>query len=187
MSTKNNLIELQSVNPNIIIDLRYATTDNFTKKQIYSVAKCYLLKEVAEALSRVQQELEQKGLGLKVWDGYRPISTQWKLWKIVPDERYVSDPRKGGRHTRGTSVDLTLVQVSDGKELVMPTEFDYFSPKAWRDYDDLSDRVKRNRQLLQDVMEKYDFIGLPTEWWHFDYRGWESYKEFDVSLEDLEK
>lgn len=183
--SSHNLVEVQSVNPNIRIELLYATNKNFTGKQIYPVEKCYLIKEVAEALDGVQKELEKQDLGLKIWDGYRPISAQWKLWNVVSDERYVSDPRKNGRHTRGTAVDLTIVRLSDGKELEMPTGFDDFSQKAWRTYQDLPENVKKNRLLLQQVMERHDFIGLKTEWWHFDWRGWENYKKLDIDLECL--
>ncbi len=183
----SNLVEVQSVNPNIRIELWYATNKNFTGKQIYPVEKCYLIKEVAEALDRVQKELEKQGLGLKIWDGYRPLSAQCKLWNVLSDERYVSDPRKGGRHTRGTAVDLTIVRLSDGNELEMPTGFDDFTEKAWRTYQDLPENVKKNRLLLQHVMERHGFIGLKTEWWHFDWRGWKNYQKLDIMFSKSSK
>lgn len=173
------LVDIQEIIPQIQIDLKYATADNFTKQVVYDFHTCYLVKEAALKLRDVQNELETIGLGLKIWDGFRPVSAQWKFWELVPDERYVSDPRKGGRHTRGTAVDLTLI-TKDGKELSMPSEFDDFSEKAHRDYMGGSDEAIKNRTLLVEVMEKHDFIGLPTEWWHFDLIGWESFPPLDI-------
>ncbi len=169
-----DLVDLKEVSPNILIDLRYATSDNFTGQIIYDFSSCLVQRPVATQLDLVQKELEKIHLGLKVWDGYRPMYAQWKFWEIVPDERYVSNPTKGGRHTRGTAVDLTLVTL-DGKELPMPTAFDDFTEKAHRAYMELPQEVLHNRSLLQTVMEKHGFIGMPTEWWHFDLVGWEEY------------
>lgn len=175
------LVELDGYIPNSIIDLKYATPDNFTGQIVYKFNHCLLVKEAATKLKEVQAELETMGLGIKVWDGYRPMAAQWAFWNLVPDERYVSDPRKGGRHTRGTAVDLTLV-TSDGQELLMPSAFDDFSEKAHRDYMDAPEEAIRNRELLQQVMEKHGFTGVQTEWWHFDLNGWENYPTLDIDL-----
>jgi D-alanyl-D-alanine dipeptidase len=118
------------------------------------------------------------GLGLKIWDGYRPIAVQWKFWELMPDERYVSDPRKGGRHTRGTAVDLTLV-TKNGQELLMPTAFDDFSGKASCDYMDAPVEAIKNRDLLRKIMEKHGFVGLVNLWWHFDLIGWRNHPPID--------
>lgn len=186
-STKeHSLVNIQKINSTIDIDLRYATKNNFTNQQIYSQAKCYVHRDVAHALDAVQKELKRAGLGLKVWDGYRPLSAQWKLWNIVPDERYVTDPRKGGRHTRGTAVDVTLISLSDGKEVEMPTEFDNFTQRAWSDYDDIPKVAKQNRKTLRDSMEKHGFVGIKCEWWHFDWKTWRDYPVLDIELGDLE-
>ncbi len=171
---RSALLEIQSVVPEIRIELKYATADNFTGQIVYDFDRCLLVKEAAFRLRDVQRELEAKGLGLKVWDGFRPIAAQWKFWELVPDERYVSDPRKGGRHTRGTAVDLTLI-TKDGVELPMPSAFDDFSEKAHRGFQGASEEAIANCKLLEEVMEKHGFIGLPTEWWHFDLAGWETY------------
>jgi D-alanyl-D-alanine dipeptidase len=176
------LLDIQSVIPQVQVDLKYATTDNFTGQIVYDFGQCLLIEEVAEALTHVQAELEAMGLGLKIWDGFRPVAAQWKFWELVPDERYVSDPRKGGRHTRGTAVDLTLI-TTDGTELPMPSLFDDFSEKAHRNYVDASDEEIHNRELLQAVMEKHGFVGLPTEWWHFDLIGWENYPPIGLSTQ----
>lgn len=172
------LIDVQSLIPRIFVDLKYATPDNFTGTRVYEFHRCFLLKEAALKLAEVQAELESMGLGLKIWDGFRPIETQWKFWELVSDERYVADPRKGGRHTRGTAVDVTLV-TKEGRELFMPSAFDDFSEKASRDYQEASEEAIRNRELLQEVMEKHGFVGYANEWWHFDFIGWENYPPID--------
>jgi len=186
-STKDpKLVNIQKINSTICIDVRYATENNFTNQQIYSHAKCYVHVDVARALDAAQKELKNLGLGLKMWDGYRPLSAQWKFWNIVPDERYVADPRKGGRHTRGTAVDVTLVSLVNGKEVEMPTEFDNFTQTAWSDCNDVSQTAKKNRQTLRNVMEKHGFVGIKCEWWHFDWKTWKEYPVLDVELADLE-
>jgi len=127
------LVEATALVPGLRVDMRYATADNFTGKVIYPVARCLLRRAVALRLARVQAALAARGLGLKVWDCYRPLAVQQKLWDLVKDPRYVADPKKGSRHNRGAAVDLTLVD-KDGRELPMPTRFDDFSEKAHRDY-----------------------------------------------------
>lgn len=179
------LVNIQKVNPRIKCDIRYATTNNFTGKVIYPCATCCVRAEVAQALDAVQKELETMGLGLLIWDGYRSLAAQWTFWNICPDERYVTDPRKGGRHTRGTAVDLTLVDLKTGKELEMPTEFDNFTPKAWRNYQECSEQAKKNRALLEEVMTRHGFTGFRYEWWHFDFKGWESCPVLDVDMKTL--
>lgn len=110
-SLDHDLVNVHEIIPTICCDIRYATKNNFTKQVIYNSDACYLKKEVALALKKVQWELAAQGLGLKIWDAYRPVSAQRKLWEVVPDERYVGNPEKGGRHTRGTAVDVTLIRL----------------------------------------------------------------------------
>jgi D-alanyl-D-alanine dipeptidase len=185
-SNPNDLVDVRSINPTICIELRYATDNNFTGKTVYDCPpdKCFVLKCVAEKLDLIQKELEKLGLGLKIWDGLRTFEAQKRFWKICPDERYVSNPKKGGRHTRGTTVDVTLVHLSDGSELAMPTEFDNFTQKARSDYMDLPEEVIKNRMLLQNVMTKHGFSMITAEWWHFDLSNWRDFsplKEVDFS------
>lgn len=182
-------VDLAEVEPSIVIDIRYATTDNFTGVAVYPVARCLLRPDVAERLARVQRSLQPRGLGLKVWDCYRPISVQQRLWALVPDERYVlrpvfenGKPVRGSKHNRGAAVDVTLVDAS-GKELVMPTGYDDFSERAHRDYMRSSPEALRNMRILEVAMVREGFEPLPTEWWHFDAPGWERYGLADVPLE----
>jgi zinc D-Ala-D-Ala dipeptidase len=183
----SELIDIQSYIPHIHVDLKYSTKDNFTGKVVYNFRCCLLLKKAAIKLKNVQVELKSIGLGLKVWDGFRPIAAQWKFWELIQDERYVCDPRKGGgRHSRGTAVDLTLI-TKDGQELLMPSSFDDFSMKSHRNYMEADLEAIRNRKLLQEVMEKHGFIGSLTEWWHFDLIGWENYPPIDFTPKEIIK
>jgi D-alanyl-D-alanine dipeptidase len=181
-----DLVDVKEVNPRIIVDIKYATEDNFTKKKLYDSNTCFLRKSTAVKLAAVQKELERMNLGLKVWDCYRPLAVQRFLWAILPDERYVANPGTGSRHNRASAVDLTLVD-SQGKELQMPTGFDDFSPRADHHYQDLPDQVIRNRELLKGLMEKAGFIPLPEEWWHYDDEKWMQFDLMDVPFQDLLK
>lgn len=182
--TPEDLVEVEKVIPDIILDIKYARADNFIKQVVYTSDRCFMRKEVADALVRVQADLAKEGLRLKVWDGFRPLEAQRKFWSILPDERYVSNPAKGGRHTRGTALDVTVCS-KDGKELDMGTDFDDMSETAWRSCTSVSAQAQKNRALLEELMKKHGFEGLPTEWWHFDYKGWQSKSVLDVHLEDL--
>ncbi|NGX48849.1 MAG: D-alanyl-D-alanine dipeptidase [Candidatus Anoxychlamydiales bacterium] len=177
------LVNINDVNPNILLDIRYATDDNFTKKVIYKTDICLVHKDTAIVLDKVQKHLEKLDLSLKIFDGYRPLWAQQILFDTLPDERYVGNPKKITRHTRGTAVDVTIINQVDKSELEMPTAFDSFSEKAHLVFEDLSDNIKKNRKLLQDVMMDIGgFEPLPTEWWHFDLQGWEKYPVLDIEL-----
>lgn len=180
------LINIKTVIPDIILDVRYATENNFIKQKIYSSASCYLLEPVAHALRQVQDELKSRGYRLKMFDAYRPMRAQRLMWSAFPDPRYVSDPAiEYGRHTRGTSVDVTLC-TADGVEVEMPTDFDEFSEKAHSDYQFLPSKIIANRKLLCATMKKYGFNGIKCEWWHFDFDGWQTHPTLDISFEELE-
>ena len=153
--------------PDIIIDLRYSTENNFTSQQIYDFSDVWLRYGTVKKLMRVQEELKQNGYGLKIWDGFRPPSAQFKLWDICPDPTYVSNPNNGfSSHSRGNTVDITLVY-TDGTELTMPTGFDDFSKLADRDYSDCSKEAADNAVFLEQLMIKHGFKPYSGEWWHF--------------------
>ena len=178
------MIELQKVNPHIRLDIRYATPGNFMKEKLYPEARCFLRPEVAEKLSRVQGRLEKQGAGLKVFDGYRPLSVQKKMWARFPIEGYIANPAKGSNHNRAAAVDLTLVG-KDGGELPMPSPYDEFSERAHRDYRKASPEALRNRRLLEEEMQKEGFTGLSTEWWHFDDKDAKKYQVLDLQFSEL--
>lgn len=180
-TVRADLVNVLDYIPNVVLDIRYATENNFTKKVVYPNANCFLERVVAQALAEVQKELKPLGLRLKIWDGYRPLSVQKIFWNIMPDARYVASPEKGSRHNRGCAVDLTLVD-SQGNELPMGSEFDDFSERAHRSFTGLTHVEAANRVLLETVMVKYGFASNPWEWWHYDFKGWEKYPIQDVQV-----
>lgn len=176
----DDFVELTKLIPGLVLDIRYATTNNFTGQKVYPDARCFLRRATTEKLKLVQEQLGKEGLGLKIFDGFRPLAVQRKFWEIMPDDRYVANPANGSRHNRGAAVDLTLIRLSDGRELPMPTPFDDFSEKAGRDYSTLPAEIVRNRSLLREAMENHGFVGLTTEWWHFDDADWKNYPIADL-------
>jgi D-alanyl-D-alanine dipeptidase len=184
-SETSRLIDIEQVNSDILLDIRYATTDNFLHEAVYPSARCFVLVPVAMRLDSIQRELETWGLGLKIFDGYRPFSVTQKMWEILPDDRYVANPRNGSRHNRGAAVDLTLVD-STGRELEMPTAFDDFSERAAQDYMDLPEHVLENRRILREIMVKYGFLPLNSEWWHYDLKNYQQYPILDKSFEEID-
>lgn len=178
------LVDLSTI-PGVVLDVRYATTNNFMHQQLYPVAVAFLRREPAEALRDVQTELASRNLGLKIFDGYRPYRITERMWEPIKNPDFVADPAKGSRHNRGAAVDLTLIDRSTGRELPMPTPYDDFTPRARQDYDELPPEVVANRALLREVMIAHGFDPLPSEWWHFDYRGWQEFELMDVPLQEL--
>ncbi len=183
----NRLVDLEKYIPGIEIDIRYATNNNFLGTAVYPPnARAYLRLPAAIALKRVQEELNKKGLGLKIYDAYRPYSVTVIFWNKVKDTNFVSSPWQGSRHNRGCAVDLTVIDLKTGKELDMPTQFDNFTAKARPDYKNLPKNVIANRALLFNIMAKYGFRKFPTEWWHFDFSGWENYFLMDLPFSEIE-
>lgn len=178
------LVDLSTLG--IPLDIRYATESNFMKKQLYPVAKAWLRAPAARALAGVQRELAARGVGIKVFDAYRPYRVTEAMWEPIRNPDYVADPAKGSRHNRGAAVDLTLIDLQSGLELAMPTPYDDFTPRAAHAFSDLPPDVLANRKLLLDVMTRHGFEPLPSEWWHYDFAGWHDFELMDVPLEDLE-
>ncbi len=160
--------EVTRLDSTIRLDLKYATTDNFVEQVMYACPRCFLRPKVALAVVAVHQELQREGLGLKLFDCYRPRDVQWKLWEIVPEPGYVADPAKGSVHNRGGAVDLTIVDAT-GQELDMGTTFDFFGPEANHTYQAHPENVLANRQKLKTVMAQHGMAHIRTEWWHYKY------------------
>lgn len=176
------IVFLGSIDSTIATDVRYATTNNFTGKVLYPTAKVYLRKIVAEKLAEVNSYLLKNfNVRIKIYDCYRPLSVQKKMWAILPNEDYVANPAKGSRHNRDAAVDLTLID-SLGNELDMGTGYDDFTKKANRDYPDLPEQTIKNRKVLDDAMIKFGFDPMRTEWWHFDFTGWSKFSILDVEV-----
>lgn len=199
-SAPHQLIDVTQVNSHFVLDIRYATNNNFTRQAVYPAARCFLHKTVATALSKVQQELELKGYGLKLFDGYRPLHVQQKMYDIINDARYVANPAKNnGKHTRGTAIDCTLVKRASDRtagtisyhNVAMPTPFDDFSNKAHANATEgITQEQLNNRALLTTAMEKHGFKQLRFEWWHFDWEGgvkdgWKRFPALDVSFQQI--
>jgi len=178
------LVDIGETYPEMLLDLRFATTNNFTGEILYGRYQCLLLKIVAEHLYEAAQEFKTLGYTIKIWDGYRPQKVSARLWELMPNDNFIADPAKGGsRHNRGCAVDLTLVD-KNGIELDMGTCYCEFSERCYRNCQNLSEQVLANRKFLEVVMEKHGFVGLRTEWWHFDYKNWRDYPLLDVSLDN---
>lgn len=174
-------IELHHLDSTIIIDMRYATTNNFVKEKMYNCSRCFLRPEVAQRIVEAHLMLQEGGLGLKMLDCFRPRPIQQRLWDKFKNPLYVTDPAKGSMHNRGAAVDLTIVD-TDGKQLDMGTAFDYFGKEAHHAYTNLSKEVLANRKLLLETMQAVELHPITTEWWHYSYRG-ESYELSDMLWE----
>lgn len=176
-SQNKQFVNIKTLDSSIVIDIKYATTDNFVGEKMYDCGECWLRAEVAKSIVAIHKDLKKKGLGLKMYDCYRPRPVQYKLWKKVPDARFVTPPDKGSVHNKGGAVDLTIVDKM-GQELDMGTKYDYFGPEAYQTYKKLSTTVLKNRTLLKETMNKFGFRDIRTEWWHY------SYKKRDFPLSD---
>jgi D-alanyl-D-alanine dipeptidase len=182
-----DLVELIKLDLTIRLDIRYATTNNFAGQKVYTQARAFLQRPAAEALVRVHRKLDSQGLGLLVFDGYRPWSVTQIFWDITPPEKrnFVANPRSGSKHNRGCAVDLTLYDRKTGKALPMPSEYDEFSDRAYVAYEGGTEQERRNRELLRRAMEAEGFAVVSHEWWHFDYKDWRKYRIENVPFEQL--
>jgi zinc D-Ala-D-Ala dipeptidase len=188
VDSNHRMMELKTMIPTIVYDLKYGTKENFTKEVLYNQqTKTFLRLPVAIALQQVQEDLAKNGVGLKIWDAYRPYSVTKKMWDLIKDERYVANPAKGSGHNRGLSVDVTLIDLSTGKELDMGTGFDHFTDTAHHNFKNLSPVVLKNRKLLKETMEKNGFNALDTEWWHYSWPNTRCYEVMDLDFKKLQK
>ena len=182
-----DLVELVSLDSTIRLDIRYATSNNFMKRPMYAQSRAFLQRPAAEALVRIQKSLRSKSLGLLVFDGYRPWTVTKKFWDETPPEHhgFVADPKLGSKHNRGCAVDLSLVSLRTGKEIVMPSPYDSFTESAAAAYRGGTRAQRKMRDVLRKVMEREGFAVNPTEWWHFDYRDWREYEVLDIPFDQI--
>ena len=177
-----DMVDIRTECPRIVVELRYMTSRNGIHRAVYPKgSRCLLRRGVAQRLERVQARLAKAGLGIKIWDAYRPLSAQRALWEICPDKRFVALPARGSKHNRGAAVDLTLIN-SNGKELAMPTGFDTFSARAHPDYAGGTREQRHHRDALRNAMMAEGFVPAKYEWWHFHAPDWKRYGLTDVSL-----
>ena len=183
------MIELKTLIPGIIYDLRYATVNNFMRRLMYPAGtrETYLRLLPAKALLRVQSELNLKGYGLKIYDAYRPYAVTVKFWELVKDERYVAHPAKGSGHNRGIAVDLTIIDLKTRKEVDMGTGYDNFSDTAHHSFTGLHEMALKNRKMLKDLMEKHGFRMYNEEWWHYSWPDAGKYAILDLPFKKFRK
>jgi D-alanyl-D-alanine dipeptidase len=178
--SEKKLIEVTSEKvPGLVLEIRYATEQNITGKKIYADKRAWLREETIRNLAQVARELEEKGYRLVLWDGWRPASAQKALWAAKPDGRFLTPPNRISRHTRGTSVDVSLAD-RNGKILEMPSDHDEFTDRADEDFSDVPKEVAQRARLLRKAMFRAGFSGVPDEWWHYDLRDWASYEPIEV-------
>ena len=165
-------------NPNLRFDLRYASENNFLKKKVYPCGRVFLINEAAEALLNASEICQKQKLKLVVFDAYRPISIQKKMYNLVKNPAYVADPKKGSKHNRGCAVDVGVANANG--LLYMGTEFDDFTEKAHYSNTNISAEAKANRLILRTIMEQSGFVPYEKEWWHFNF------KKTDYPLSDFQ-
>jgi len=187
LDSNQTLVNLDGYIPHVRLDIRYATNNNFMHARMYPEARAFLRLPAARALKNIAMELSAEGIGLVIYDAYRPYSITVQFYKKVMDSAFVASPRNGSKHNRGCAVDLGLYSLKTGEILEMPTGFDSFSKEAAAHYSGASPRALKDRELLANTMEKYGFETIATEWWHFDYKAWRLYPVMDISFSELHK
>lgn len=180
-----DLVDVASLDPTIELDVRYATANNFVGRPVYPAGtRVWLQRPAAEAVVRAHRRLANHGYGLVLLDGYRPWSVTRLFWEITPPAQraYVADPAEGSRHNRGCAVDVTLYDLTTGRLVRMPSDYDDFSGRAHPDYEGGTPEERARRELLRLAMENEGFSVYPQEWWHYDCDGWEEWPVMDVPL-----
>ena len=181
------LVDLEKAVPGIVLDIKYATTDNFTKAKIYNLPKAYARKPVAQALAKAQVEFNKLGYGVKIFDSYRPYSATVKFYEVMKgDTVYVASPYKGSKHNRGCALDMTIIDLKTKKELKMPTEYDAAVKEAWPTSSVADPAIRESRETLISIMETNGFKVYEAEWWHFDFIGWQKFPIMNIDFEELE-
>lgn len=182
-----NLVELVRLDNTIKLDIRYATDNNFVGKTVYPEARAFLQKPAAKALLKVHKNLKNQGLGLMIFDGYRPWRITKLFWEVTPGDKrkFVANPAKGSIHNRGCAVDLSIYDLKTGKLVEMPSEYDEFTERAAPDYKGGTEKERANRDLLRKMMEAEGFTVNKNEWWHFDYKDWQKYGIYDLAFSEI--
>jgi D-alanyl-D-alanine dipeptidase len=162
-------VNLRDFSKDFVYDMKYATEDNFLKAKVYDCAECFLRLKTVKALISANNDFIKRGYKIKLYDCYRPLSIQKKMWEIVSDPKYVADPKKGSIHNRGGAVDISIVD-ANGKEIDMGTSFDFFGIQASHKYTKFSKEILSNRKFLKKIMVKNGFNSFDSEWWHYNLK-----------------
>ena len=179
------LVDIKKAIPSVVLDIRYATKNNFMGQVMYKQARAFARKPVVERLKKIQAELKKKGYGLKIFDAYRPYAITVSFYEKASDKNFVANPAKGSKHNRGCAVDLSIVYLKTGKDVPMPTPYDSFEAAAAPDYKELPAQIIKNRDFLIETMQTHGFRVIHNEWWHFDFIGWQQYDLMDIPFEKL--
>lgn len=181
---KSFLVDIRKVVSDLDFDVRYAAVDNVFETAFYPFSAAFLLEPAALKLAAAAREMKRQGLRLRVFDAYRPLSVQRRMWALRPDARYVADPAKGSSHNRGAAVDVSLARL-DGAAVAMPSDFDDFSERSTHGFPGASPGAARNAGLLRAVMTSAGFAALPQEWWHYSDPDLRQEPLLDIAFEDL--
>jgi zinc D-Ala-D-Ala dipeptidase len=188
LQNPGGLVELAQLDPTIRLDIRYATANNFTGRQLYDQPRAFLIAAAADALIRAHNAAKAMGFGLTIYDAYRPWRVTKALWEATPPgpkRNYVANPKRGSKHNRGCAVDLTLNTLSNGGQVAMPSGYDEFTIRAHRGFNDAPAQALFHRNLLAQLMEAQGFRGASNEWWHFDFAGWPNHPIMDIPFAQL--
>ncbi len=177
-----DLVEIVKLDPTIKLDIRYASTNNFVGKPVYTEARAFLQRPAAEALVKAHRELTTHGYGLLLHDGYRPWAVTKLFWEVTPPalREFVADPASGSKHNRGAAIDLSMYDLAFGTAVEMPSAYDEFTRRAYPDYRGGPPDARGRRDLLRAVMERNGYTVEPNEWWHFNFRDWQEYPILDT-------
>ena len=162
----HNFIKVNENNLDVLIDLRYACQNNFTKEKVFFSEDCFLHEIAFEHLCKSIEISKKVGLRIKIFDAYRPVYVQQKLWDYLPNPDFIAPPKKGSPHSRGVAIDITLVDKND-KELDMGTDFDEFSKLSYHGNNNISAEAYRNRLTLLGIMTDAGWDFFRNEWWHY--------------------
>ena len=184
---KPDLVDLATLDPQLKFDIRYATSNDFLSTPVYSSARAFLQRPAAEALVRAHRELLKQGYGVLVFDAYRPWYVTKIFWDATPADKheFVANPAEGSRHNRGSAADISLYDLSTGREISMTGVYDEMSERSYPNYAGGTAAQRAHRDLLRRAMEKQGFTVFPSEWWHFDYRDWKQYGIQNVPFEQI--
>lgn len=182
-----DLVELITLDPTFKLDIRYATSNNFAGRPVYTEARAFLQRPAALQLIEVNKELKPLGYGLLIFDGYRPWSVTKTFWDITPkeDKKFVANPKDGSRHNRGCAIDVTLFDLATGNAVPMTGEYDEMTERSYPDYKGGTEEQRKMRELLRSKMEAHGFRVYEYEWWHFDFQGWEAYRIQNIQFSEI--
>ncbi|PZV79698.1 D-alanyl-D-alanine dipeptidase [Algoriphagus aquaeductus] len=188
LDSNKRMVEISDFVPNAVLDIKYSSTENVFYTQLYPKAIALTRLPVAKALAEAQKEFNRHGVGLKIYDGYRPYAVTVQMFDILPDTVYMGLPWQGSKHNRGIAIDLTLIDLNTGKELKMPTPFDALVYASHPEFKKLPEDVLQNRELLKSVMKKHGFAVDPVEWWHYNYLdASRTFELMDIPIDEMER